>query len=660
MSPPIDARRLAWVAVTITAVAATHLGHLPSWLPPAIALAVVARVVAHRRGQRPPSTWIRIPLTFALLAAIIATYGNVFGREPGSALACGLLALKFLETERVRDARVAIAFACFVLMSSLLFASNLGFSLVVGSVLLVAIAALASLQPDDSLGMATPREPKASLATGAGLLLAGIPLAAVAFIALPRLESPLWGARGADGAGRTGLSDTMAPGQFSRLMLDETPAFRAAFHGSVPRPSQQYFRAIVMSDFDGTTWTRRDDSRSATELPAVPAGQSIDYSITLETTNQRWMPALDLPFTQPDDARMDRDQVLVARLPNAQPRKYELRSSPLAQLSTVLSARDRARMLRLPDGFGGRARALAADWRSRFVEDPRIVEAALQLFHSSFTYTLEPPPLARDSIDDFLFGTQRGFCEHYASAFVFLMRAAGIPARVVTGYQGGWWSGDYLLVRQSDAHAWAEVWRDGSGWERVDPTAAVSPSRIEVGAAAANATTGWFGDAWRGFRNQLDFVSRVWTESIVRFDSLRQRSLLTQFGIAEVGRRDLLLGFAALLAVAMALAATWAMRDARTTRGDDLDRAWARLRARLARAGLAPRTHEGPFDLLTRARGIDEELAARITPLVDEYVTLRYATHAPAPERVRAFVALVGRLSLRRVRATMRHSATSS
>jgi transglutaminase-like putative cysteine protease len=199
-----------------------------------------------------------------------------------------------------------------------------------------------------------------------------------------------------------------------------------------------------------------------------------------------------------------------------------VRSSSRYTFGPNLSAQERARALELPAGFDPKTRALAADWRAAHPDDIGVVRAALDLFHASFRYTLRPPLLGRDSIDDFLFSTRQGFCEHYASAFVVLMRSAGIPARVVTGYQGGWWndSGGYLLVRNSDAHAWAEVWMAGRGWVRVDPTAAVSPARIELGAAAASDASSWEQTSWvRALRNNFDRVNCWWTQTVIRFDA---------------------------------------------------------------------------------------------------------------------------------------------
>ena len=659
MNDRLDQRQFTWAVATVAATVSTHVDHLPIWLTLLVALALAARTMTQRRRKAPLSAWVRVPLTFALLAAIIASYGNVFGREPGSALACGLLALKLLETERVRDARVAIAFSCFVLMSALLFTSTLWFSLVVGAVLVLQVAALSTMRPLAARADDAGAGRWAPVAMAARLLAAGLPLALASFILLPRLDAPLWGSRGADGVGRTGLSETMAPGQFSQLILDDSPAFRVTFDGPMPRSSDRYFRAIVLSDFDGIVWTRRDDLGFAAAHP-VPRVPVVAYDVTLEATSQRWLPAMDVPVTAPPNARIDLEHLLVARQPVTQPLKYHVESAP--PVSAPLTARDRTRTLRLPTGFGTRSRELAQAWRSELTDDDHVVQAALQMFRASFTYSLEPPPLGRDTVDDFLFGTKEGFCEHYASAFVFLMRAAGIPARVVTGYQGGWWSGEYLLVRQSDAHAWAEIWRDGIGWTRVDPTAAVSPTRIELGARAANAPPGMMSDIWRSLRDQFDVASRLWTESIVRFDSLRQRGLLTEFGVAEVDHRSLLMTLAGMIGVTLLLATAWALRGTRSAHGDPLDRAWLQFRMRLARVGVESRAREGPLDLLARVRAIDEPLALAIAGVVKEYATLRYAHAAPPAERVAAWSVRARDLVLPRHRrsATKRRSAASS
>lgn len=648
MNDRLDDHQFERVVVAVAATVATHVDHLPLWFSLPLAVALALRTWTRRRGMLAPSAWIRVPLTALLLVLVVVSYGNVFGKIPGSTLACGLLALKVLETERIRDARIALGFCAFVLMSALLFTQTLLFSIAVGGVLVLLLATLVSLQPAP---LVAGRGLRADLRVALLLLGSSLPLAAAAFVLLPRLEAPLWGSRGGDGTASTGLSDTMAPGQFSQLMSDDTPAMRVTFAGPRPRPSAMYFRAVVLSDFDGTTWTRATGIAPSTALPTPSAGPVYDYAITLEAIGGRWLPALDRPLAAPAGARLDANQVLVSATPVSQPRRYEMRSAPQAQASTTLAGPDRARALRLPEGYGAKARALAMHWRDESRDEARVVQNALDMFHRDFTYTLEPPLLARDSVDDFLFGSKSGFCEHYASAFVFLMRAAGIPARVVTGYQGGWSNVDYVLVRQSDAHAWAEIWKDGRGWQRVDPTAAVSPTRVELGALAANSRADWAGMEWlRDMRNQFDFASRLWTESIVHFDTLRQRGLLTEFGVADVSRHNLLLWLSGLLAAAMLGATAWAMRGARERRGDALDHAWARFGTRLARVGITSRAHEGPLDLRERVRRDAPDFIGELEPLIADYVALRYGSTQPARDAVARLAGRLRTLSLRRKR----------
>ena len=641
MREPISRHAFELVALAIAAAIAAHAPHLPIWLCIAAPAALIARVALRRRGGGPAPLAIRLPLSLLLLIAVVLHYGTLFGREPGSALGCGLLALKLLETERARDARVAIGFAGFVLMSALLFMQSLVFTACVSLILILLFAALVSLQPAP---VDTRRRLRNELRVGAILFACGLPLAAAGFVLVPRLSTPLWGGKDRQSDSRTGLSESMEPGSLTELLIDDSPAFRVRFDAAPPLPQQRYFRAIVLSEFDGATWTRGRQADFARSEDAERDGPPVDYAITLEPTDRRWLPTLDLPFVAPGGSRFTADRELIADDIVAQPREYRVRSSSRYTFARSLSAQERARALALPDGFDPRTRALAADWRAAN-DDVGVVRAALDLFHASFHYTLNPPLLGRNSIDDFLFSTQRGFCEHYASAFVVLMRSAGIPARVVTGYQGGWWndSGGYLLVRNSDAHAWAEVWMAGRGWMRVDPTAAVSPERIELGAAAANDVESWTQSSWvRDIRNRFDRVSGWWTQAIIRFDALRQRGLLTPFGVVSANQGDLLVALSLVLAVVLLLATVWAMREAKPPRGDDaLDAAWTSLRRRLERAGVEPRPSEGPLDFLVRARAELPKSAAALNGLVGDYVALRYGVDEPVPERVRFFTRAV-------------------
>jgi len=474
-------------------------------------------------------------------------------------------------------------------------------------------------------------------------LALAVPLALAAFLFVPRLDQPWWGAAGAGaGTARTGVGGSMSPGDFTQLLIDDSPAFRVSFDGKVPPPAQRYFRGPVLWWFDGRTWTadppRMPRGTGRRPEPMAYRGPVYDYTVTMEPSQRHWLFALDTPLTAPTGAYLDAERTLVRDKPVKQLLRYRVRSAARRALAPKLGARARQLGLELPAGYDPHARALARGWRTHFGDDDkRIVQAALQLFHDGgFRYTLHPPPLGRDSVDDFLFSARAGFCEHYASAFTFLMRAAGIPARVVTGYQGGYWSdlGHYLLVRQSDAHAWSEVWLRGRGWVRVDPTAAVRPDRVALGAAAV-AGAGHGGGWLQALRNHWDIVNHWWDTAVIGFDALRQQGLLTPFGIRHARTGTLLLLLAASIIVVMLLAAAFALVPRR--RGDAMEAGMALLRQRLARAGVARRPSEGPVHFFARAARALPHEREHLQALGEAWVHLRYARMSPAPESVRAF-----------------------
>ncbi len=629
---PLDARSFDLIALGLAAVLALHAPHLPWWLSAVLAPILGLRWWQRRHRQARTPAWLKLPLLAALLLAIVSWYGNLFGQEPGAALAVGLLVLKLLETETVRDARVGMGFACFTLMAALLFDQSLVATGTVALGLLPPLAALRALEPGRRMPPALWRE----LLPGLGLLAAALPLAVLAFLLLPRLNSPLWGAPNA-GEQRSGLSDRMTPAGFTQLLIDDSPALRVSFDGPPPPPGQRYFRAYVMGHYDGTSWTYRD---AANQPPAaLEVAQTLRYHVSLEPTRQRVLPTLDVPLAAPADASLRRDREVIADKPVDSLREYTLDSATRYRLEPQLGRR-RARWLQLPAGYNPRTLALGQSWRQRHGgDDAAIVQAALALFHDGgFRYTLAPAPLGRDAMDDFLFDTHEGFCEHYASAFTVLMRAAGIPARVVTGYQGGYWNalGRYLLVRNADAHAWSEVWLAGRGWVRVDPTAVVRPQRISQGAAAAvPGQLPWYQSGWlQSLRNRWDIVNRWWNLGVNGFDALRQRGLLKPFGIRDTDPATLalLLAIACVLAMAAGLAWVWRRREPE----DAARAALRRLERKLARLGVARQAGEGPRDYLQRAAHALPAQHDELIELMHRYLELRYAQPEPTTASLRA------------------------
>ncbi|THD07554.1 transglutaminase TgpA family protein [Metallibacterium scheffleri] len=628
-APRPDARSFGLLSLTVATTLALHATHLPLWLSPPLALLLALRWLGFRRGRRFPAL-LRYALVLMLPLGVIATYGTLFGRLPGAALAVGLLVLKLTETETRRDVHIAVAFAAFTLMSALLFGQSLLQTLLVCAALGPALATLLALQP--SAGAT-----RAILKTAALRLAAALPVTLLAFVLIPRLATPLWGAPGMQQA-RTGISASMSPGAIGQLLVDDSPAFRVGFDGPIPPRAQRYFRAVVLWHFDGRTWTSGSAARHLPLEPLQALGSTQRYTISMETTRQTLLPALDMPLQAPTATRFTAARTLLADRPVDHGLRYTVSSATAYRLQPRLGAHERALGLQLPGDDDPRARALALRWRTRYGDNPvAIIDAALRRFHDDgYRYTLTPPPLGRQQVDDFLFDTRAGFCEHYASAFVFLMRAAGIPARVVAGYQGGYANraANYLLVRQADAHAWAEVWLRGRGWVRVDPTAAVRPDRISLGAIAAAQGAGarWYQAAWLvGLRDRIDVLNRLWDQSVVGFNALRQRGLLTRFGVDPQRWQSVALALGGALAVALAFGLALALREPAGER-DALGRAFDRLQRRLTRRDHPRLSGEAPAHYLTRvAADLPAEQAAALRALSTQFVRLRYASTQPAP-----------------------------
>ncbi len=335
----------------------------------------------------------------------------------------------------------------------------------------------------------------------------------------------------------------MTPGSLSNLILSDAVAFRVRFVGNQPLPKQLYWRGPVMWDFDGRTWTAPRVLYGTPEFTAH--GPPIAYEVTLEPHNKRWLFALELPGKVPPRAFASADFQLYAVAAGEHARALRDDLFPRLQLRPDRGPRRAAARAAPCRRDPTRARRPSAhELRARHQDDRAVMQAVLTRFRNEkFFYTLTPPLLGKDDpVDEFLFETRSGFCEHYSSAFAVLMRAAGIPARIVTGYQGGEVNllGNYLIVRQAEAHAWTEVWLRNEGWVRVDPTAAVSPLRVESGISAAVPRTDPLplfvrGDfaALRQLRLTWDLMANTWNQWVLGYTPERQRLLLSRVGIDD-------------------------------------------------------------------------------------------------------------------------------
>jgi transglutaminase-like putative cysteine protease len=462
----------------------------------------------------------------------------------------------------------------------------------------------------------------------------------VLFVLFPRVPGPLWGIPQDMARGMTGLSDDMSPGSISQLSRSDAVAFRAVFKGAPPPASDLYWRGPVFWSYDGRTW-RPGSPPQALSLPEFkPLSAAVAYTVTLEPHNKPWLFVLDLPVKLPGIGTLTTDYQYLSRLPIRQRTRYDASSSLRYREDSVLDTTTRQRALQLPAFGNQRTRALAEQWRSETSDPQALVQRALDMYRADFTYTLSPPPLGASSVDGFLFDTKRGFCEHYAGSFVFLMRAAGVPARVVTGYQGGQANplGDYLIVRQSDAHAWAEVWLEGQGWTRVDPTAAVSPQRVELGIAAALPDTDLLPNMARPELTWLkrvnlswDVVNNGWNQWVLGYNQQRQMEFLARLAGSRVDWGDMALWLTGLLTAIVGAIAAFMLRDALPD-ADPVQRLWLRFRKKLARAGVAIFPHEGPRDFTRRSARQLPRAGARIQRIGTLYLGLRYGTKTDLAE----------------------------
>jgi transglutaminase-like putative cysteine protease len=595
-------------------VLAPHFGHLPPWIGALACATLLWRAALTWLGKRLPPVWLLLPIALAAMAGVYRSYHTLLGRDAGVAMLVLLLAFKLLEMHAKRDLFVVTFLSFFVLLTSFFYSQSIPAALWVA----LTLAALLTAQQSFQYTGAVPPLARRLRAT-ARLAALAAPLALLLFVGFPRIQGPLWGLPGDAAGGKTGLSDTMAPGTLSSLAQSDEVAFRVRFFGAVPAQPQLYWRSIVLGDYDGRTWTRVPRKRGLQRLDvAVSArGTPLRYETTIEASNTRWLALLELagPTLQVPGYRL-RDSDEMEQF-TTEPITRRVRFDASAYLDFTLQAGERpqhiAHWLELPAGFNPRTLALAAQLRAAAGADTpqQLSNAVLQRFRrDGYRYTLEPPLTGANAVDDFLFGSKAGFCEHYAGAYVVLMRAMGVPARVVTGYQGGERNpvDGYLTVRQSDAHAWAEIWTQAGGWRRVDPTAAVAPERVERNLARALPRPTTFGLAplldlqndptsWLA---QLRFayaaLNNSWNQWVLDYNPERQRSFLEELG-AAVGNWRTALG-AALVALLV-----WTLRWRRRRRpADALNALYAAFGRQQARHGYARGAAEGPRDYAARLR----------------------------------------------------------
>ena len=630
----LDHGAVPWLLAIALTTTLPHLEHLPAWLSLFSGVLLLGRGWLWRTNTRLPVRWLLALVVIVGTAAIGWHYRTLFGRDAGVALLVFFMALKPMEMHTRRDGLVIIMLGFFLLLTHYFHSQSIPTGLWLLAVATLLTATLIRLH-----GGTQPI--RVIFRYAALLVVQAIPLMLAFFLLFPRVQGPLWGLPQDAHAGLTGLSDRMSPGSLNNLIQSGEIAFRAQFATPLPDRARLYWRGPVFDAYDGQTWRTSPltASRSANKPATVePSGTAtVDYTMTLEPHNQRWLLALDLPVSLPEGSALWPAFETLAREPVRYRTRYTFRSA----LDHIANREESPRMLqqalRLPAGLNPRTRELAGGWRTTLNNPEEISAEALRYFREqNFFYTLQPPLLGTNAVDEFLFDTRRGFCEHYASAYVTLMRAAGVPARVVTGYQGGELNpvDGFLTVRQSDAHAWAEIWLDGKGWIRVDPTAAVAPSRIERGIGAAlpagdplpalvRIDNDWLLQLQR-LRYRWEAVNNAWNQWILGYNPQRQREVLSRLGMNDPDWRSMASAMAILSGLCLLCVTIWTLT--RRTRVSPDQLAWRRFCRGLERFGVHRANWEGPFDLAERVARDYPDLTEIVREAAGHFADLRYGT----------------------------------
>ncbi|MCX4024829.1 DUF3488 domain-containing transglutaminase family protein [Endozoicomonas sp. SM1973] len=657
---------LIWLLLTQALVILPQLSRLPIWVVVVAIICALWRIMIFRSRWSYPKLWIKVLVVGAAVIGTLFHYGTIVGLEAGVALLVTTFLLKLLEMKNLRDAYLVIFLSYFVVVTEFLYSQSILVSSYMLFTLLVITSAL--------VGLHTPHlgfQPWRTFRKGAVLVVQSIPLMILLFLFVPRI-SPLWRVEFPQTNAKSGVSETISPGDIANLSKSDGLAFRATFKGDIPPRDLLYWRGLVMSHFDGRRWTQGSRelgqaSKLSTNLaqlkspllswPNLPArwerrmekiGKVYEYDVIIEPTQQHWLFSLANPENNDNNIALVRDFRLVAAQPITQRTQYSVKSYLDSHQDKDLPVWLKRLNLQLPPFGNPRARVMAQQfWVSSGKSVENYIEKILVHFRQEpYFYTLKPPLLGRDSVDEFLINSKRGFCAHYASAFVFLMRTAGIPARMVAGYQGGEINkaGNYVQVRHFDAHAWAEVWVPNRGWVRVDPTAAVAPERVEEGLEAAVAEEGSFlaesplsplrfrnVPFLNNVRMQWELLEYQWQRWVLNYDQAAQLELFERwFG----GKNWYVIVFtiAGSMFALIGLLALWIIWRQRPQAKDPASQCYLAFCKRMEKHGLIRNIDEPPHTFLARIKQRQPKLSAKATVVTELYVKLMYQPAALTPQ----------------------------
>jgi len=635
-------RVLIFLLSSIGLIVFPHISHIPAGIFAFFYFLLIWRFIGVWKPERLPGKWLVLLLSVCGIALLYSRHQGLFGRDAGTRLFVIALGLKLMEIKSERELYLISFLAFIVAASQFLYEQNL---LMAAYILMVCCALLATLVCINS----RDPEPLAALKTAAVIVAQALPIAVVLFILFPRVEAPRWMLLNDRQQAKSGLSDSMEPGSITDLGLSDELVFRVKFAGAMPPPAQRYWRGPVLSHTDGKRWTRsaNSDFEKFMDQPKYK-GIRYQYTLLMEPRDKNWVFALDLPieFSKPL-IRNAYYQLITSGNPDKRV-EYKLASYPDYNTGFITRA-EYQNATQLPGAPSAKIKQLVEQLQGFNSPPEQFIKRLLSHFRTEdFHYTLTPPLMEQNPTETFLFETHYGFCSHYAAAFVYLMRVAGIPARVVTGYQGGEFNkvGDFLEIRQADAHAWAEVWLENKGWVRFDPTAAIAPERIEqnfnldalvpggvirFAPAGDNALTA---SHWLKQAHQLwSHVDYNWQRWVINYNSLNQSKFLSSLGIDNI--KTMMYWMIGCIGVITAVL-SWLLLHQKQKATDRVLRIYNRFCRKLATYGLSRGIAEGERDFAERAKAKLPEHAIDIDRITDVFIKLRYGKES-TPEDFKQF-----------------------
>lgn len=658
---------LLWLLIAQSLIILPHSERLPSWVLIAWIVCVSWRLMIFRGRLLYPGKLIKIVLVIMSFAGIVKEYGNIVGLEPAVAVLITAYLLKLLEMRTKRDILLLIHLSYFVTVTQLLFFQGIPAALYMGLCLVVASTALIALHQSAETNQFIRPFRIAGL-----MVLQALPLMLLMFLVFPRID-PFWSVPLPSHQAKTGMGDSMSPGDVSKLAQSDALAFRAVFEGEIPERSQLYWRGLVLSNFDGHSWT----STKRLAVDSAPINYLADdpniysYELIMEPTQQNWL--FTLPVAQARGGKYSGSSAAVRYRPEFtlsthRPIKQRIKVAVSSNINAIREPRFyphlRQMELRLPAQVNPDSRDLALQWRRTASNDLAYINRVLSFFREQpFVYTLQPPRLGNNGIDQFLFDTRRGFCEHYAGSFTFLMRAAGIPARVVVGYQGGTKSPfeNYLSIRQLDAHAWSEVWLEGRGWVRVDPTAAVSPDRIELGGEEVLSGQDSFlansplsplklrNIQWiKQLQQRYDQLNYSWHQLVLGYDNEMQMETLKAL-LGEVSPQRLVIAILSVGGGVLGLIALQLLLSQPLRRKDPAVKVYQKFCRKIKKVGLERSEGETAGDFSKRIVAMRPDLKSQVEAITVLFEEIQYQDQLVRKNKIQHLKQLVRKLSVRRV-----------